>query len=132
MNNIEQTTNTELIREFGSKLDSYIQILAEKLGVAAEYVYPLFVKQQVIEGWVYLLSLIFIIVLTIISSVATYEFNKKDNWDISSPSHCLSILFTVFLLIVSSIGLLITPSEIATKLFNTEYAAIKEIIQLTK
>jgi hypothetical protein len=46
------TNTVEVIQSFGTKLDSYLQALASKAGVATEHFWPILVRQQMIEGLV--------------------------------------------------------------------------------
>lgn len=124
-------TNTkEVVEQFGAKLDSYIQVLAEKLGVAAEYVYPLFVKQQVIEGIWFFSALFFFFA---ISSFAIYYGMKegaKQKW--KDGPYLISLVPGIIIFALCLIGMAMGGSESLTKIINPEYAAIKELVRMVK
>lgn len=120
----------EVIEQFGTKLDSYIQVLAEKLGVAAEYVYPLFVKQQVIEGIWFFSAVAFFIFVGVIMFVLGFKKGKKVDWKDGLYYALLipgGLIIFATLMVLSAGG-----SKNLTKIINPEYAAIKEIIQMVK
>jgi hypothetical protein len=120
----------EVIEQFGTKLDSYIQVLAEKLGVAAEYVYPLFVKQQVIEGVWFFSVIIFVIILSLISFVIGIRAGKKVNFE-DGGHYAFSIIGGIVFL-TSLFTFCLTGGENFSKIMNPEYAAIKEIVRMVK
>ena len=58
------TTNTlEVIQTFGNKIDSYIQIAAEKGNQTVEHFWPIMVRQQSIEGWTFIIGFSLIILI---------------------------------------------------------------------
>ncbi len=57
------SNSVQLLEKFGDKLDSYIQTIGTKLGQGTDHYYPILVKQQVLEGY---LALIFIVFATVI------------------------------------------------------------------
>jgi hypothetical protein len=123
----EQTTQSiELVT---NKLDSYIQILAEKLGVAAEYVYPLFVKQQIIEGWWFFTSLFIFSSIGAIGLFKAVKYGKKNEWRGNTP---LPTVFSFIYLFSCIMPFAIGGMDHFAKIVNPEYAAIQAIIQSVK
>lgn len=113
------------------KVFEYIDALAAKLGVAAEYVFEMLVRQKMIEGIAYSATLV---VVSIILWFATYklfrysnknsaEFCNDDDEGILYPLLFLG-LASVFVFIVDVMFL---PGNII-QIFNPEYYAIKEIL----
>lgn len=122
--NTEQTNQSiELVT---NKLDSYIAILAEKLGVAAEYVYPLFVKQQAIEGWWFFAACLFCII------PSSIVFLKQIKKDMDKTPVFLSAVISGAILLISFTTLATDGAKFFTKIVNPEYAAIQAIIQSIK
>lgn len=120
----------QVITQLGDKLDSYINILAEKLGVAAEYVYPLFVKQQMIEG-ISTLSLIMLCCITsIICLIFGVKGGNKKNW---GDGGYVILIFTGGIMgIISICALGHNFTDCISQIMNPEYAAIQDIIQMVK
>lgn len=118
------------------KIFGYIDAIAEKLGVAAEYVFKVLVKQQIIHGItsivVWLMSLIAVVVMMRFAS----HFDKKareeefmgtsDNWAL--VLWATSGFLGFILCLVTVLG---GPDAIG-KIINPEYYALKEIIEAVK
>jgi len=126
---IENTTNPS-VELIANKLDSYIQVLAEKLGVAAEYVYPLFVKQQVIEGWWFFVTASVFFILSISLLVPALIKGFKNKWKDDWCGWC--VMAGSAGLFIALVVLCAEGAEHFTKIINPEYAAIREIVELAK
>lgn len=120
------------------KVDAYIKSLADSLGVAAEHVYGLLVKQQIVEGAVELLlfSIIlisgFIFCKTISTKTKDFRENYKGKRITGLGEDILLFLIYaswVFYGLAVIIALCTFPSSIG-KLINPEYYAIKEILDV--
>lgn len=128
-----------------NKIDQYIQELASGLGVAAEHLYSVLVKQKVVEGVVGLsigiimLAIAIIVAITLIKAAmnASYEKNRYDyvtcrNWQAKLIYGGESI--PAIFLIIASVG--VFSGSFPTlyigigKLINPEYYAIKEILKV--
>lgn len=116
-----------------------IDAIAAKLGSGVDHFYPILIKQQYIEGFAAFLgslsflaiSIIFLIVMLKKRGSYSAEFESQN--DDFSPRGS----FTLTLLITSSctflIALLIfSTNEVLTKIFNPEYHAFREIIEMMK
>lgn len=113
------------------KAMAYIDKLAAKLGVAAEHVYGVLVKQAVVGGvisTVMMISAIIVAALLMKSfSKKSREFQKRFGDDDTNPYQILQWgtgLLTAVLCIVS----LVNGPEMIGKIINPEYYAIKEIL----
>jgi hypothetical protein len=124
------------MNEVQEKIFEYIDALALKLGVASEHVFELMIKQKIIEGIVY--SSV-IAVVGIIVWVATYKclgYLIKNYQDLYEKDHELGWMLGSILLSVVSLSFLIVwvaalPQYIL-QIFNPEYYAIKEILEVFK
>jgi len=141
-----------------NQIDEYVKALAETLGVASEHVYGVLVRQQIIEGIVFIaitllcLLLLFIILFILhgiffksdyeTEIVTNYWGDKKkkiipkNKWakilasQFVQDGYAWAIAgFISFVLIVVS---LITGIHAIGRLFNPEYYAIKEILNAFK
>lgn len=113
------------------KAMEYIDKLAEKLGVAAEHVYGVLVKQQMVSGVIGIFGMIAaIIFLGIVFTKLLkkgIEHNKVlDSFD-TSPYTLVAIFFGAVLGITVIVSFFVIPIGI-NQIINPEYYAIKEII----
>ena len=114
------------------KVFEYIDALAAKLGVAAEYVFEMLVRQKMIEGIAYSATLV---IVSIILWFATYKLfrysykNFAEFCDDDDPGILFgSLLFLgVVSVLVFFVDAIFLPGNII-KIFNPEYYAIKEIL----
>ncbi|MFW0909661.1 hypothetical protein [Bacillus altitudinis] len=113
------------------KAMAYIDKLAAKLGVAAEHVYGVLVKQAVVGG---VLSTLMMIAAIIVAVFLTKSLAKKSRehqkhvgkYDIN-PYQIIH-WGAVFALAVLSIAALTNGPDMVGKIINPEYYAIKEIL----
>ena len=117
--------------ELTEKATEYIESIAKSLGVAAEHVYGLLVRQQIAEA----ISTLVITVIAIIALVtalllvikAYREFTGYDPF-----GYILAIaILSIVTLMVSLVGLF-EGAESVMKLINPEYYAIQEIFDLLR
>lgn len=134
-------TNTiEIVTVLANKVENGIGIMAEKAGVAVDYFWPLFVKQQMIEGiWTFasfFLLLAFIILLFILGrkGFEMHEVSKgyytellPVSWYKFICKFC-AIVFLAFWVLALSFE----SKTAVSKIFNPEIAAIKEVATLIK
>lgn len=109
------------------KAMAYIDKLAAKLGVAAEHVYGVLVKQAVVEGATKLgVAFIFALVAVVISIIIVRVLKRTDNKVTNEIFDGIvwGIIIGVVLLVLS---IIIASSGIKAVL-NPEYYAIKEIL----
>lgn len=107
--------------KIASKVYEYIDAIARKLGVAAEHVYTLLVRQQIVDG---VIGILLGIVLMLIAyfSIKRWipELDKDDYEFLGQPLALLAGACGI-------VGLVIIFHNIGP-LINPEYYAIKEIM----
>lgn len=112
------------------KATEYIESLASSLGVAAEHVYGILVKQQYVTGIAdAIFAVIFAIVVTICYKVgkwlATSEMAYRKDWEWLT---FIPVLIGVFAIVFMCVSLYSAIGH----LVNPEYYAIKEIMDVLK
>ncbi|MGT4651532.1 hypothetical protein [Bacillus cereus] len=114
------------------KAMAYIDKLAAKLGVAAEHVYGVLVKQAVANGVSEIGGGLMLIAVAVVVSVIMFRTIKNsdlDYWDVEWAAVLgLTCLFVVLPVIISYF--LMASGIKAT--INPEYYAIKEILETVK
>lgn len=114
------------------KAMAYIDKLAAKLGVAAEHVYGVLVKQAVANGVSKIGGGLMLIAVAVVVSVIisrTIKNSDLDYWDVEWAAVIGSIALLVVLPVVISYFLMASGIK-AT--INPEYYAIKEILETVK
>lgn len=122
--------------EVSEKIFEYIDALAQKLGVASEYVFAMLVRQQIIEGIAYLSILLLI---SFVIGIATSKIVKHtiSNWD-HLCNKDREIGWSVASAIAGFVALILLTADVkymplyTMKIFNPEYYAIKEIMDVFK
>lgn len=114
------------------KIAAYINELAAQLGVASEYVYAMMVRQMVIEGVVYSIILsLGLIVLSWMTHKAYryYIYIEKEMFEDGEGIGILAMILGALSGLLLIINLIETPANVM-KIFNPEYYAIKDIIEM--
>ncbi len=107
-----------------------IDILAEKLGVTAEYLFGVYVKQAYVEVIQFVL---FFSVWAIVFTTTMLVFRKsmQSSWD--NPTFCnISVCIGGFISVVLGMAVLIESKGVFACYFNPEYFAFKEILRNIK
>lgn len=110
---------------------AYIESMAKSLGVAAEHVYGILVKQQVAEGIATIaLMPLALIILSVILTKLVKALKKYDGWD---NTHIMipTVLVACVLGVASIVALVMIPGGLM-KIMNPEYYAIQEIMDVIK
>lgn len=110
------------------KATEYIESLASSLGVAAEHVYGILVRQQIAEGITTLI--IFGVIYAVLGTIVGIAVKKSD-FRYDFISNYVVILGSVVLVIVSAFAIFELRGAIM-QLINPEYYAIKEIMDVIK
>lgn len=121
------TNTVQVITAFGTKLDEYIGVLSEKLGMAADTFWPLFVQQQQIEAITSIGMFVFFIVFALLFwSIGTklVRNNKEDGYWCWAVSVITSIMLTL--------AVLLKAPCVAGQLFNPEYSALQALLNMIK
>lgn len=119
---------TEQLQMVFDKLDQ----LSLKLGVAAEHIWPWFIRQQYVEAF---LPLILMVIFFIASIGLIILLNKVGKFD--SCGEADNVITTVLMITaglstcITLISFTVTVVEIGD-VFNVEYAALRDIINLVK
>lgn len=111
----------------------YIEELAQSLRVAAEHVYGLLVRQQVISGIVTVVSILLAgVVLVAVFSKLLKRQKEVSEEGYDTTEHEFAIVFLgIVLAVVIVVSIIIVPSSV-NQIFNPEYYAIKEIMDVFK
>ncbi len=110
------------------KATEYIETLASSLGVAAEHVYGILVRQQVAEGVTTLIMFgVVYLVLGIVVGVAV----KKSDFDYECIANYVAVIGCIVLIFVSVFAF-VDVGDAIMKVMNPEYYAIKEIMDVIK
>ena len=103
---------------------SKLEILAHQLGLTAQQIFPYFVKQQIIYGMTTLICLIISIIVLGVSF--KFMFSSKQKIENTGCVLCVigGIIFIISILVFCCQGI--------GQLYNSEYFAIKNLIELVK
>ena len=110
------------------KATEYIETLASSLGVAAEHVYGILVRQQVAEG---VTTLIMFGVIYLILGIILVVSAKKSDFTYDCLANYIAVIAVILMVFAAVIGLLTLGGAIM-KVMNPEYYAIKEIMDVIK
>lgn len=128
------------MNETTTQINNIIDNLAEKLGVAAERLYPLLVKQAFIDG---VMSIVYCLICAAVIFVAVkyclYLFVKKNGgndtgWDIACENGIdtfvvLMIAVTITASLAATVAFCINLPTAINALANPEWYAIKKILK---
>ena len=128
------TTNTlEVIQTFGNKIDSYIQIAAEKGNQTVEHFWPIIVRQQSINAYSSISFVLFFLTVSLILLFLGHKNLKKQGVIGYNDDKTASLLISGFFILGSVIvTFLVEGSDIASKILNPEYFALQEVIKMIK
>lgn len=112
-------------------IKQYIEEMANSLGVAAEHVYELLVRQQVISGVITIAA--FVLAWAIFGAICTATTRKSetDKYGEVNGYAVISLLSGV-VLVISLIFGFIEIAGAVKQLVNPEYYAIREIMDVFK
>jgi hypothetical protein len=106
------------------KMSSMLEALANKLGVAANHLWEILVKQEIIDSW--LCFGVFVLILISTGFVVKHFLGwfKDDNSEV--PVDAKKLLFILVLFVIGLI--LIAPVSQMRFLFNPEVGAFKGVL----
>jgi uncharacterized membrane-anchored protein len=117
------------------ELLNYIETMSAKLGVAAEHLYAILVRQSYVSA---ITELITLAIFLVVSGYAFYFCYKKywktqqeKNWSDEDQWFVSSIILGIVFGIVVIIALFVIPDAIG-RFINPEYYAIKELLEVAK
>jgi hypothetical protein len=141
----------QLLRDFGTQLQTVLTQLAQGLGVAAEFVFRILIKQQVAEGVTHIFVVLFFIILSIvlvkiyikrilIPTMRDYDKYSSDedkakmdklSWFVNDDSTAIALGVIIGIIVVASlIAVPINLTSGVQKLINPEYFALKDIMSM--
>lgn len=127
-------TNTiQIIKELGVKTDVYIQTISSKIGVGVDHFWPIYVKQQVFEGYAFFAIILFFIVIGMILVRLNRKMPFLDREHYGDPT--IRMFTTVpgaVIFIIIGLFLMFYFNTNLTKILNPEYKALQEIIKNIK
>jgi len=130
----EELTTLGVTQDVIDRVSSVLNTLADQMGVAADFFWPIFVKQQVVEG---LSCFIILFLLTVVSGWFAFSNFKQADFDSNPRSSTWNRQATVFVIsaIVSCILAIALAGNLTWNIghvFNPEYAALHDLITLVK
>jgi len=136
------TNTVQVINQFGDKLDQYLGALANKAGVAADHFYPIFVRQQMIEGLTGILILAVVAVAAVfflkVGLLGAKSADAGDKWDAGWLDTSRTIIGFVVggaCVLAVFISLVSTNSPFSNsigKILNPEYYAVQSLVNMVK
>jgi hypothetical protein len=126
------TNELQVIEQLGSKIDSYVQTVAEKAGQSVEHFWPIFVKQQQIEG-MWQAGLFGFFLMCCLSLLFYTMATHKKGWggqnDINARFITALASGALGLILVVSLG---SGGRILGKIYNPEYYAVEQVVKMIK
>lgn len=119
----------EVSREALAKVEAIFASLAEQMGVATEHFWPLFVRQQLIEGIVGVVS---IFIANAVGVSLALQLRKVDRKGPHEDPRAFVGAIGVGVILVALAGTVIAMPTLASNIFNPEYAALKDVIEMVK
>jgi hypothetical protein len=129
------------LSKIGEQALEMLKELAKGIGVGVKQLYPLAVKECVIEGAKTLCQIVISVICFIISIIFMFStVNSIENWSnfdtriLSFILLCVGVLAT-FIWMINAFTLFFTSydnSGTVNKLFNPKYHAVKKIIQMAR
>lgn len=109
----------------GEKIVNAFNVIAEKIGVASEFVWKALIKQQYVESITNVIVygvLLAVILALILASVWLYKIDSGSNTAAQLP-----IVLSVLVVVIFTIFFCSTITETVTGFVNPEYGALQEI-----
>lgn len=128
------TNTVAAVTAFGNKLDGYIAVLADKVGVAADHFWPVLVQHQVIEGWGGVGTLLISILGLLMAVKILIRFLPGEQDNNFSPKQFVGTtagISSVILFISVCINASELPNNVG-KIVNPEFSAVSSLITMVK
>lgn len=111
-------------------ISEVLEKLAEQLGITVVNIYPYFIKQQIIEGYMFIFLTLFVMIVSGVIVKTNYD---KAVWgDDILDKHAILILLATVVLCASIIVFLIEITAAVSKIINPEFGAINKIVSLVR
>lgn len=111
--------------DVGDGVSTLLTKLAEKIGTSVDQVFPWYVNQQVIEGWVFLAVATVAILLLSTMTIYSYKRSDFDNENVFVLLFTISTVVTFIAMVACTTGV----SGSVSKILNPEYHAVRELIK---
>lgn len=128
---------TDLVRDLGGEIRTIVSELAKGLGVAAEHVYVVMIKQQIVSGianltwWIIpLILLIYFIRLVNRKLIQPIRENSCDYSESASGGAYFLIVLLYAALAAILIATMVTLYTGIGKLVNSEYYVLRNIVDM--
>lgn len=121
--------DTNVTIDVGEKMTGMLGALAEKLGMSVETMFPWYVKQQIIEGTMYLSIFSFFLLsglLTVAVCWKPADFKYNDN---DGNGWAWALIVGVILVIVGMVCFIFGGAPNISKVLNPEYHALKDVVR---
>lgn len=123
--------------DWESKASNILDVLVDQIGAGVEglgkgveYYYPLFVKQQMIEGGVSLTVVAILILLNIF--IVRFVVRKTREEEDFAYDHFPILVVAMIFPLISLVAVVDLGIPAVTQLLNPEYHALKEIMEMIK
>lgn len=132
-NNIPERVTTETINLVSDKIALAFNAISEKIGVAADKIWPYLVKQQAIIGYSHIIIVLILLAVIItnihyIRKFSKIEENQLEDEGLLFAWKLISIIGIIFFIVFAPLDL----TDTIGRIFNPEYYAIKEILMYIK
>ncbi len=116
-----------LIEKAGVGVSALLEKLVDKIGIAADAIFPWYVKQQVIAGWCHLVFYAFALIVGFFIMKISYNKNLMDKAG-DPTKHGWLWEFGFYSAAIAMILLFIYFSDSVSMIINPEYHAMKSIV----
>ncbi len=108
-----------------------IDAIAAKLGSGVDHFYPILVRQQVVDGCAMLVvpTLLTIVVVIAVSCCYKKATVSEENFNFQGVVLIISAVLSLIALITLGDAI---SEDVVTKIFNPEYHALKDIMDMIK
>jgi hypothetical protein len=112
---------------------NYLDKIAKKIGTTAEQLWPVLVRQQYIDAIVSAVCFLGLLVITIVASRYMLKYwNTEEGYCIYKKNHegfWISLLAVLGFLLIPALIYFVT---LFPEIFNPQYWALKDLIQMAK
>lgn len=114
----------EHVVDLGNNTRQLIEQLANTIGVTVDKLFPWYVTQMIIEGWVALFAMIVVIAIAAIFAIKSYP---KADFD---DGNRYAVVFLASIVIAGGVlvAFFASTSYNVTKIINPQYHAVKELL----
>lgn len=127
-------TTVDFLIEKTDQFGNVISELAKQMGVAAEHIYAVMVRQQYVEGIVGLIGLSLFMMLAILIFTVSYKSRKALLLEGCSDSYDVVIIRWVGMVVsfILMIVIILVGMHYGKVLLNPEYYAIQDIMEMIR